>query len=269
MLDLVERVRAPRATKRVTVSGVKFPTTMWRGPELRGVDFLHCDLTGLRLRGSLFRKMLLTDCLFQDVELPSLRNVTIANCRFLRATLGHFHKMEGCRIQDTHFDGCRFDTAQFVRSEFLRVDFNEVRAMHPHFSKCQLRETRLAGSATKAVFSGCVFDEVDLSALHLRDSSLEGEFLGNVLFPTYPDSFVVRHQTLVSIEPDLDPILGPTSRSFYRWYVAQLPRLFVVVDDSLFSFAKLDFAMSMTEVEASAVVAALYPLRIQSSAVTQ
>lgn len=265
MAALVEGIRAPRGGRRVQVKDLKFPTTNWVGQELRDVDFVRCDLTNLALRTNRSGSVTVRNCTFEDVDLPSLRKAAVAECRFVRGGFINFRGLYDCVVTDSRFDRCRFESAQIQRSTLRNVVFDHIRLEHPHFSRTTLVDTAFIGQAKTAIFTECVFDGVDFSALHMHDSIIRGDFRSTSRFPQFTDSFVVRHEALVSVEPDLLDRLRPNSLHFYRGYVTKFPKGYAVIDDETFVVDIRDFADAMTPDEAHAVVASLYRLRCGST----
>ena len=129
------------------------------------------------------------------------------------------------------------------------MTLTDLRAVHPHVSDSSIIESSISGRADTFVASGCTFDLVDLSRLHLRDSDLAGEYRRTVRFPDFPDSFVVRRATLAAIEPELQKGLGPPAMAFYQRFRQVLIGPFVPIDDRLFVVSKGDDPDAISEAE--------------------
>ena len=169
MGELVERIRGAVPGERVVVSDVTFPTTTWKGPSLRGVDFFRCDIRRLDLRAPFRRNLEVRDCSFTDVRMPSLRSATIRECRFQRSIWTEFAGFYRDVLTDCAFVRCRWNQTGVRESELRRVTISDLRAVHPHLSDSTIVESSITGTAQTFVASGCTFDLVDLSGLHLRE----------------------------------------------------------------------------------------------------
>lgn len=149
--------------------------------EVENKEFKAEDLSSIS-----FTEWKLTGCLFENCTLfeANLKNSLFASCTFRNCQI-HIPKLEGIRLQHTHFKRCKltgidFSTCEkrlfspsFDECQLLFCNFSDLNLKNCTFNKCLLKECHFSNAnLTSVTFNECRLTGTVFHRSNLKNSDL-------------------------------------------------------------------------------------------------
>ncbi len=252
-----------RHGRRDRVEDVRFPEGFQlQVGTLQGVSFTNCVLW-LTLGGGMFRGGVMEDCRFVDVDLDpftmykaEMRDTSFEHVVFGVRAMGG---IDDTQIEDVTFADCRILDYGFRKTHLTRVRIDGGRMDRVRFDVCRFTDVGLASPMKDVTMRDCSFERSDIRASDVIDVTLMDWREPDLRLPDRRTGFFVTPaavtEVLTTMVADLS---GTFSDHIYRHVVMAGYDLVAISERFLMS------ELGASPVEASAVVDALYPHRLEA-----